>query len=38
MIMETKRAGIVHRLDMPVSGLIVFAKNRKFQNILHQAI
>ncbi len=29
-----KRAGIVHRLDMPVGGLIVFAKNRKFQKYL----
>ena len=32
--LELKRAGIVHRLDMPVSGLIVFAKNRKFQKHL----
>ena len=29
-----KRAGIVHRLDMPVSGLIAFAKNRKAQKHL----
>ncbi len=29
-----KRAGIVHRLDMPVSGLIVFAKNRNSQKHL----
>ncbi len=33
---ELKRAGIVHRLDMPVSGLIVFAKNRKFQKHLSE--
>lgn len=33
---ELKRAGIVHRLDMPVSGLIVFAKNRKFQKLLSE--
>jgi len=33
---ELKRAGIVHRLDLPVSGLIVFAKNRKFQKHLSQ--
>ncbi len=29
-----KRAGIVHRLDMPVGGLIVFAKNRQAQKHL----
>ena len=29
-----KRAGIIHRLDMPVSGLMIFAKNRKFQKHL----
>ncbi len=33
---ELKRGGIVHRLDMPVSGLIVFAKNRKFQKYLSE--
>lgn len=32
--LELKRAGIVHRLDMLVGGLIVFAKNRKFQKHL----
>lgn len=32
--MQLKRAGIVHRLDMPVGGLIVFAKNRRFQKYL----
>jgi len=33
---ELSRAGIVHRLDKPVSGLIVFAKNRKFQKCLSE--
>ncbi len=33
---ELSRAGIVHRLDKPVSGLIVFAKNRKFQKYLSE--
>lgn len=31
-----KRAGIVHRLDMPVSGLIVFAKSVEFQKHLQK--
>lgn len=34
--LELKRAGIVHRLDMPVSGLIVFAKNFVSQKHLMQ--
>lgn len=30
------RAGVVHRLDKPVSGLILFAKNRETQQYLQQ--
>ncbi len=33
---ELQRAGIVHRLDMPVSGLIIFAKNRRSQKHLSE--